>query len=192
MTSALALTLLVAAAQEPSAAELYKTALPSVMTLTVSLAEGEVTGTAFLSIKDGVAVTSWHVVEGARRVTARFSSGEEFAVSGLIDKDERRDVALIRVKVADRPLLPFASADPEVGVKAYAIGAPRDFDFSISDGLISQVRQVDGFKQYQFTCPASPGNSGGPLLNAKGQVLGVVAWQRRDAQNLSFAIPTHT
>lgn len=190
MASALAVALVFATAQDPSPADLYKKTLPSVMTLTADLPEGQSTGTAFLSIRDGVAVTAWHVVRGAKRVTARFSNGEEFAVSGLVDKDEQRDLALIRVKVADRPLLSLNSSDPEVGGKAYVIGAPQGLEFSVSDGLIGQVRQFDGYKQYQFTCPASPGNSGGPLLDPKGQVLGVVSWQVKDGQNLNFAVPS--
>src|SRR5262245_28497229 len=79
---------------------------------------------------------------------------------------------------------------PEVGSKVYIIGAPQGLDFTITDGLISQVRNLEGVKQYQFSCPASPGNSGGPLITSKGEALGVVSWQIRDSQNLSFAIPS--
>ncbi|RYG40860.1 serine protease, partial [bacterium] len=156
--------------------QVYKNAVGSVMTLKVERADGSGTGTAFLALRDGVAVTAWHVVNGAKRVVAKFSSGEEFEVSGLIDKDETRDVALVKVKVADRPLLTLAAKDPEVASKAFVIGAPRGLEFSITDGLISQIQNVDGVKQYQFSCPASPGNSGGPLFDGQGAVLGVVSW----------------
>src|SRR5438094_4182513 len=95
-----------AAAQEIKSEDLYKRVLPSVMTLTVENSDGEKRlGTAFIGIKDGLAVTAWHVVSGAKHVSARFSEGEEFEASGLVDKDEQRDVALIRVKVFGRPLL---------------------------------------------------------------------------------------
>lgn len=130
------------------------------------------------------------MIKDAQRVTARFASDEEFDVSGLIDKDEKRDVALIRIKVFGRPSLLLAAADPSVGSKAFIIGSPKGLEFSISDGLISQLQTLDGVKYYQFTCAASPGNSGGPLINAKGEVIGVVSWQVRDGQNLNFAIPS--
>ena len=78
-----------------------------------------------------------------------------------------------------------------MGSRVYVIGAPRGLDFTISDGLLSQVREIEGLKQYQFSCPASPGNSGGPLLNSAGEVLGVVTWQVREGQNLSFAVPSN-
>lgn len=177
--------------QEPLTPEvLYQRVLPSVVALTVERNDGaKVTGTGFLALRDGCAVTAFHLIRQAKKVTARFSDGQEFDVSGWIDSDAKRDVALVKVKAADRPLLGFTGADPAVGSKAFVVGSPRGLDFSMSDGLIGQVRTLDGFKQYQFTCPASPGNSGGPLIASDGSVLGVVSWQVVNGQNLNFAIP---
>lgn len=170
--------------------QLYKKVLPSVMTLTVQKADGTAaTGTGFLAVKEGLAVTAWHVVKDTKSATAKFSDGEEFEVSGLVDKDEKRDVALVRVKEFGRPLLALATVVPEVGTKAYAVGAPEGLDFSLSDGLVSQIQNGGGVTLYQFSCPASPGNSGGPLVNAGGEVIGVVSRQMRDGQNLNFAMP---
>ena len=168
--------------------ELYKRVLPSIMTVVVDKPEGRVMGTAFL-VKDSLALTAWHVVKDARRAVAKFSDGETFEVSGLVDKDEKRDLALIRVKVFGRPPLALEGTSPAVGSRAYVVGSPRGLEFSISDGLVSQIQTIDGVKQLQFTCPASPGNSGGPLFNEKAQVAGVVSWQVRDGQNLNFAVP---
>jgi len=159
------------------------------MTLIVEMPDGAATGTAFLGIKEGVAITAWHVVRKAKRVVAKFSSGEIFESSGLIDKDEVRDIALIRIKIAGRPLIPFTAGDPAVGARAFTIGAPKGLEFSLSDGLVSQIQTLDGIKQYQFSCPISPGNSGGPLLDSHGKVLGVVDWQLVEGQNLNFAVP---
>lgn len=179
------------AQQELKSERLYKKVLPSVMTLAVEKNDGSVVlGTAFMAIKDGVGVTAWHVVQNAKRVVAKFSDGEEFEVSGLIDKDESRDVALIRTKTFGKSLLSLARRPPNVGIKVYVIGSPRGLEFSISDGLLSQVQTVGGVKLYQFSCPASPGNSGGPLVNALGEVLGVVSSQLKEGQNLNFAIPS--
>jgi len=76
-----------------------------------------------------------------------------------------------------------------VGARADVIGTPKGVEFSIADGLISQIQQVDGFTQYQVSCPISGGNSGGPLVNERGEVMGVTCWTKKDAQNLSFATP---
>lgn len=172
------------------AARIYARASESVMTLRVQGLDGrESAGTAFLAVREGLALTAWHVVEGAQSVTARFASGEEFEVSGVVDHDARRDLALIRVKVYGRPQLKVVGNEPPVGSKLFAIGAPKGLDFSMSDGILSQARVVDGVRLIQFTCPISPGNSGGPLFNATGDVVGVVSRQRTDGQNLNFAMP---
>ena len=159
------------------------------MSLSVTKPEGKYTGTAFLIDKAGIAATAWHVVDHATAVTAKFSDGQEFDASGVIDKDEKRDVALIRVKVAGRPVLDVATAEPPVGAKAYVIGSPEGLDFSITEGLVSQIRDIDQRKVIQFSCPASPGNSGGPLVDQDGKVLGVVSFQLVEGQNLNFAVP---
>jgi hypothetical protein len=106
-----------------------------------------------------------------------------------VDKNETKDIALIRVDVKDRPLAPLATTAPLVGTRTYVIGSPKGYEFSISDGLLSQVQKVDGFNQYQVSCPFSPGNSGGPILNTRGEVVGVAAWTRNGAQNVNFATP---
>lgn len=177
--------------QELKSEEVYKNSLPSIMAISVKCNDGSVVyGSGFLSIKDGLAVTAWHLVGNARAVIAKFSDGEEFEISGLIDKDEKRDIAIVRIKVFGRPLLRLSPVEPKIGSRAYVIGSPRGLEFTVSDGLLSQIQTSEGIKQYQFSCPASPGNSGGPLLNAMGEVIGIVSWQVSDGQNLNFAIPS--
>jgi S1-C subfamily serine protease len=169
---------------------IYKAALPSIATLVVTRQDGtEILGSAYLAVKDGVAVTAFHVIDQASTVTARFASGEEFDVSGVIDSDPKRDIALVRVKVFGRPLLMLEGKAPDIGSRAYVIGAPRGLEFTISDGLVSQLPIIEGIRRVQFSCPASPGNSGGPLLNGAGRAIGVVSSQIDEGQNLNFAIP---
>jgi|GEM_PF-5806821 len=184
---------LVLSPQQISAEKIYETSTPSIITLSIERANGtQAVGTAFLAVRKGVAVTAWHVLKGARSITAKFSDGHEAKVTGVIDKDETRDVAYLGIESEDRPVLKIAEGDPRVGSRAYVIGSPRGMDFSISDGIISQTPLFGDDKLYQFTCPVSPGNSGGPLLDAAGHVLGIVSWQLRDAQNLNFAVPGRT
>ena len=170
--------------------EIYTRVAPSVMTLEIETRDkGICIGTAFLALREGIAVTAWHLVQDARKVSIRFSDSETSAATALVDFDEEKDIALLRVPVTRRPLQLICTNIPLVGSRAYALGAPRGFEFSLTDGLVSQVRVMEGFRQYQVSCPISPGNSGGPVLNERGEVLGIVAWSVKEAQNLNFATP---
>lgn len=179
-------------AVELSAEKIYEQTLPSVLTLQIENRVGErYVGSAFLALQSGVAVTAWHVVSDAVKVTAKFSDGTICTVAGFLDCDETKDLALLQVDSGSRPLLQLSTSKPPVGARTYVIGSPKGYEFSIGDGLLSQVQKVDGYDQYQVTCPFSPGNSGGPVLNNQGTVLGIAAWTRNGAQNVNFATPAY-
>ncbi len=169
--------------------KIYAKVLPSVVTIEADMGNGYSIGTGFFALKDGLVVTAYHVIDGAKSAKVKFSDGEVFDVSGVVDADNVRDIALLRVKVYGKQMLSVNAQDPAVGSKVCAVGAPKGLEFSVSDGIISQIQTMSGIKQVQFTCPVSPGNSGGPLLNGKGEVVGVVDWQVTDGQNLNFAVP---
>jgi S1-C subfamily serine protease len=171
--------------------KLYQKVLPSVMTLEVESQSGEkFIGSAVLALADDVALTAWHVVADASSVCAVFADGQRVNVIGYIDYDGGRDLALLKLEKR-RPHRRAALGRelPAVAARAYVIGSPKGYDFSISDGLISQIRSVHGLPQYQLSCPISPGNSGSPVFNHRGEVIGIASWTKADAQNVSFAIP---
>lgn len=175
----------------PKPERIYRKILPAVMTLEIENTSGErFVGSAVLGSADDVAITAWHVVRDARTVWATFADGSRIKCSGYVDRDESRDVALIRL---EKPMpgrrVGFSRQTPEIATRAYVIGAPKGFGFSISDGLLSQIREIDGVPQYQISCPISPGNSGGPILNERGRIIAIASWTKSDAQNLSFATP---
>lgn len=169
----------------------YQRAVQSVLTLQVENRVGECfVGSGVLAFSDDTVATAWHVVADARHVWATFADGSRLRVLGVLDHDCQRDVALLKLErsvsrrraTLNLEILPVAS-------RVFVMGAPKGLGFSIADGLVSQVRSVDGFDQYQVSCPISPGNSGGPLLTAQGKLIGIISWTRADAQNVSFAIP---
>lgn len=177
-------------AQDLAPEILYQRLLPSIVTLKVESRSGErYVGSAFLAIQSGVAVTAWHVIYDAAKVTAKFADGTTCDVTGFIDKDETKDVALLPIDGRKRPRVNIATSVPPVGTRTYVIGSPKGYEFSISDGLLSQIQKVDGFNQYQVSCPFSPGNSGGPIVNGRGEAVGIAAWTRNGAQNVNFATP---
>jgi len=172
--------------------KLYQKVLPSVMTLEVKSQSGEkFIGSAVLALADDVVLTAWHVVADARSVCAVFADGQRVNVIGCIDYDGGRDLALLKLeKQLSHRRAAIGRELPAVAARAYVIGSPKGYDFSISDGLISQIRSVKGFLQYQLSCPISPGNSGSPVFNQRGEVIGIASWTKAGAQSLSFAIPT--
>jgi hypothetical protein len=172
--------------------KLYQRVLPSVMTLEVESQSGEkFVGSAVLAMADDVAVTAWHVVANARTVWAVFADGQRMKVIGCIHQDALRDVALLKL---ERPRshgqATLCRELQAVAARIYVVGTPKGYAFSISDGLISQIQTVDGFREYQLSCPISPGNSGSPIFNQRGEVIGIASWTKSDAQNMSFAVPT--
>jgi S1-C subfamily serine protease len=186
------LTGIFAASSEASPQKIYQKVLPSVMTLEIENQAGEkFVGTAVLALAPDVAVSAWHVVCDARTVWATFADGTRVKVVGCIDKDGDKDLALLKLEKKVRGRCATLNIEVQnVATRAYVIGAPKGYGFSITDGLVSQIRRVDGFPQYQVSCPISPGNSGGPVLDERGRVIGIVSWTKTDAQNMSFAIPT--
>ena len=189
-TAAVSLIAAATLSAEASPQKIYRKILPSVMTLEVENQLGHRFIGSAVMLTDDTAITAWHVVNDARSVWAVFEDGTRVNVMGWVDRDPKHDLALIKLQ---KPLpgrrVTLSQELEEVAARAYVIGAPKGYGFSISDGLVSQIRRMDGFAQYQISCPISAGNSGGPVLNERGQVIGIVSWTKSDAQNVSFAIP---
>jgi hypothetical protein len=171
------------------AAAVFRNARPSVVTLITGSDQTTGIGTGFVVYDGKTIATAYHVIADATEVWAVFDDGTKAQVEGFVSLDKQRDLALLRIRPTQRKPLKLNYDDPEVGARVYAIGAPKGLDFSISEGIISQIRTLEGFKQYQFTAQISPGNSGGPLLDAAGNVLAVVVWRVRDGQDLNFGTP---
>ncbi len=172
--------------------KLYPKVLPSIITLDVEGQSGEKSvGSAVLALADDVAVTACHVVANARTVWAVFADGQRVKVVGCLHQDASRDLALLKLeKPRPHRRATLCGELQAVASRIYVVGTPKGYAFSISDGLISQIRTVDGFREYQLSCPISPGNSGSPVFNQRGEVIGIASWTKSDAQNMSFAIPT--
>jgi serine protease Do len=154
-------------------------------------------GSGFIVSPDGYIVTNAHVVDGASEVTVKLTDRREFTAK-VVGADKRTDVALIKIDAKDLPALDI-SAKPEVkrGEWVIAIGSPFGFENSVSAGVVSGVHRALPNGQMvpfiQTDVAVNPGNSGGPLLNAKGQVVGVnsqIYSRSGGYMGLSFAIPS--
>ncbi|MDP8252937.1 MAG: hypothetical protein P9X27_00850 [Candidatus Kaelpia aquatica] len=184
-------SLLFIASRDSWGEDKLKKTLPSVITLKIETKDSRTfNAMAFMAIENGVAVTSWQVVSNAKRVVARFPNGEEFESQGLIDKDLKRNLALIKVKIFGRPLLSCDPAEPAAGSKAY-FWDMKDPNLNISETTIDRVEVAKGIKIYYLSSLLSRENTGGPLLNAKGKVIGVLGLiAGQDDQKLSIGLPS--
>lgn len=171
--------------------DVYMKVRASVVVLDVERRDGSrIRGMGFLALDSRIAVTTWDLVDDAVGVVARFESGEEFGVSGLIDKDERRNVALIRIKVFGRPLLELAAGDPVEIKKTYVVETVEGEAFRLADGRMSPVETLDDVRSYPLGAAVSADGNGGPLLDASGRVIGVVAIQPGEGRILGRAVPS--
>ncbi|HEV2358531.1 MAG TPA: trypsin-like peptidase domain-containing protein [bacterium] len=181
----------------PSMPELYRRASPAVVFITQVDASGKATSLAsgFVVSPNGVVVTNHHVInpdQGAVHIRVKVPRGDVYTDVRVIYAEERRDFAVLAIKAAGLPALPIGDSDKvEVGDRVMAIGNPQGLELTLTDGIVESVRldPQRGYRFIQHQAPISPGSSGGPLLNMKGEVIGINAFGFRNAQNLNGAIP---
>lgn len=147
-------------------------------------------GSAFAIDDAGVVATNLHIIDGAATVKVKRAGKEKMVpIDGVFSVNPEYDLALLGVP-QEVSALPFAETRPTVGERIVAIGNPRGLESTLSDGIVSGVRQVNnGFELYQISAPISPGSSGGPVINAEGAVVGVATAAIRGGGNLNFAVP---
>ena len=149
-------------------------------------------GTGFIVRSNGVIVTNYHVVRGGYDAQIQLKNGELFENVTVLYYDVRHDVIVLKIQAIGLPTVTLGGAAmAEAGDRAYAIGNPEGFDYTISDGLVSARRVLEGTEMLQITVPISHGSSGGPLYNTQGQVIGITTagFMQEGAQNLNFAVP---
>ncbi len=150
-------------------------------------------GTGFIISDTGLIVTNYHVVAGERVVTVRLTNGLEFETDNIAAWDVGADVAVLQLNVKGLPKLQLGdSARVSPGDRLLVISNPLGLERSISEGLVSGIREIDGASVLQMSAPISPGSSGGPVLNSAGLVIGVASASIRAGQNVNLAIPSNT
>jgi S1-C subfamily serine protease len=191
---ALVLLLTSAIRAQESLPSLVKRVKPAVVAIATYDANGEavMTGSGFF-LRPGQVVTNLHVVRGAVRAEIKTldGKGKVYPVNGTLAIDEEGDLALLSV---DMPLERARTSElacelPDEGEPIFVIGNPLKLEGSVSDGIVSAVREVpNSYRIIQITAPISHGNSGSPVFNLRGQVLGVVTVKVTNGQNINLAI----
>jgi S1-C subfamily serine protease len=166
-------------------------ASPAVVTLHAFNSTGrEVSLGSGFFLPDGRIATNRHVVEGATRMRAKGLNDRELGTADYAEAVGRTaDLAILPRIGAPPATLPLATRLPEAGEGVVVIGAPEGLSNTVSTGIVSAIRRVQGRTLVQISAPISHGSSGGPVLNMRGEVIGVSVSELSEGQNLNFAVP---
>lgn len=153
-------------------------------------------GSGFIIDRDGLILTNYHVVDNADKITVRSSDGSEFK-GKVVGTDQKTDIALVKIDARNLPVAPLGDSDRvEVGEWVMAIGNPFGLDYTVTAGIVSAKDRQIGAGPYdhfiQTDASINPGNSGGPLINLRGEVVGIntaIFSQSGGNIGIGFAIP---
>lgn len=182
------LTLLKASAGEDFSG-IIEEAIKSVVTIRTEVGQG----TGFIIHEEGYIVTNAHVLAGGSRVQA-ITSEQELIDTLFIGYDADFDIALLKIPGNYKVLDLGDSDDVKIGEKVIAIGNPLGLQFSVSQGIVSAIHRIgiNGIEAYiQTDAPLNPGNSGGPLINKEGKVIGINNFKIGDSESLGFALESN-
>ena len=170
-------------------AALAKKASPSLVTITSAGGQGS----GVVVDSSGVLVTNLHVVRGQTRVMVKLANGDVYDDVVVVDVDDRRDLVLLKIKAFGLAPAVLGNSDQvQIGDRVVLIGSPKGLDVSVSDGLISAIRDNgNGSRVFQTSAAASPGSSGGGMFNAAGELIGIVSSKLTAGENLNFAVPSN-
>lgn len=150
-------------------------------------------GSGFFISQNGNIITNYHVLQGASSAEVKTSDGKTYPITYIVADDEQSDIIRLSVDIPSQYVhsLSLSVTVPEVGERIIVYGSPLGLEKTVSDGIISAIREVPSYgKLIQITAPISPGSSGSPVLNMNGEVIGIATFQIVEGQNLNFAIPS--
>ena len=163
---------------------------PTMLSAVVTIESGHGTGTGFYISQEGYLLTNQHVVGDAKFVRIRLAGGRS-VVGEVLRTDTARDVALVRADPVTSSVLSPRRGEARVGEEVYLLGSPFGdaLSGSMTRGIVSSRRVFDGIAFLQSDVAVNPGNSGGPLLDSDGSVLGLAQIDVRGAKGIALFIP---
>ncbi len=149
-------------------------------------------GSGFIVRADGAVVTNYHVISNAMDIKVK-AGDKVYEVEGLIHTDKENDIVILKAKGKKLPIVKLGDIEKaNIGEKVYVISSPQGLENTISDGILSGIREITPERKVlQITAPISPGSSGGPVFNKNGEVIGIATFLLKEAQNLNFAMPVN-
>mgnify|MGYP001172780521 CR=1 FL=1 len=175
--------------------DIVATVKPSVVFIEVNTIYGPASGSGVIITKDGYVLTNSHVIADSTSIQVTLSSGQSYSAT-VISDDPNLDLAIVKLpsNSNDFPEATLGNyAEIVIGEGVFALGFPYSFDLgqelSVTSGIVSALRFVDGYEYIQTDTAINPGNSGGPLVNLRGEVIGINSWGFTLGEGLGFAIP---
>ena len=188
-----------------SYSDMIEDAMKSVVIVYGQSQEGSSTGTGAIITADGYIITNYHVVEGCTSIQVMLKDSEQYTSARLVGYKIHDDIAVLKIEQTElRPITFATSKNCRVGEKVFAIGCPlgADYAWSVTQGIISSPRRqlkiydtTTGTLQkkmlvMQTDVAVNPGNSGGPIINTSGQMVGVITMKLTDSSGMGFALPS--
>ena len=172
-----------------SGEEIYSKIVPSTVEIYAESAFTAGQGSGFFIDDKGTVVTNCHVIEDCSCAYVTTSDGDTYEVTSVLGYSEELDIAILKTDVP-RSVAAERNSAVTTGETVYVLGSSRGLTGTFSEGLVSTAERIIGEVPYiQISAPISPGNSGGPVVNAYGEVIGIATLTRTDGQNLNFALP---
>ncbi|MBU4227716.1 tetratricopeptide repeat protein [bacterium] len=150
-------------------------------------------GSGFFISQNGDVITNYHVLQGASSAEIKTTDEKTYPITYIVAGDEQNDIIRLSVNISSQYVYPLSLSkrSPEVGERIIVYGSPLGLENTVSDGIVSAIRDVPDYGRIiQITAPISPGSSGSPVLNMQGEVIGIATFQMVEGQNLNFAIPS--
>jgi len=148
-------------------------------------------GTGFFINPQGDLITNFHVLAGTYQADVRTAAGKSYPVKTVLAENKAADLLKVRVAIPpeEAAWIPMGSRPPEIGERVVVVGSPMGLEQTVSEGIVSSVRELPPVGTvFQISAPISPGSSGSPVVNGKGEVVGIATFQLLQGQNLNFAV----
>lgn len=149
-------------------------------------------GTGFFIDGDGIGISNFHVLDGAAHAIIKTQDEETHKITEILEVNPEADLIKFRIENKAELIFPYLltkTSTVQKGEEIFVIGNPHGFESTVSEGIISSIRKVDGYNEViQITAPISPGSSGSPVMTFDGKVVGIATFQYTEGQNLNFAV----
>lgn len=148
-------------------------------------------GSGFFIDESGTGITNYHVLDGATKAIIKTADSIEYEIKEILASDKKWDVAKFVIEKPNNkvfPYLTFSNTQAEQGDKVYNISAPLGLEHTVSEGIVSSIREDSHGRVVQITAPISPGSSGSAILNEIGDVIAVATYYKQGGQNLNFGV----